>query len=66
MTPDFAGILSRFFEAIAVVRVSQRSLDAQEIAGDEESALRTALAVLDALYPEFDLAIVSVSKAVRP
>ena len=63
---DFAGILSRFSEAIALVRVAQRSLDALEIAGDEESALRTALAALDAVYTEFDLAIVSVSKAVRP
>ena len=63
--PNFAGMLSRFSEAIAIVRVAQRSLDALEIAGDEESALGTALAALDAVYTEFDLAIVSVSKAVR-
>ena len=66
LVPDFAGMLNRFSEAIALVRVAQRSLDAQEIAGDEESVLRTALAALDAAYTEFDLAIVSVSKAVRP
>ena len=39
-----------------MIRVAHRSLDSQEIAGDEVSALRTGLAALDAAYCELDLA----------
>jgi hypothetical protein len=53
---DLHDILCHFSDAAAVIRVAHRSLDSQEIAGDEVSALRTGLAALDAAYCELDLA----------
>jgi hypothetical protein len=55
-TTDLHDILWHFAGAIALIRVAQRSLDSQEIAGDEVSALRTGLVALDAAYCELDLA----------
>lgn len=60
--PDFDGLLGRFSHAIALIRVSHRSLDANETAGDEEFVLRTGLAALDAIYNELDLAIVAIHR----
>lgn len=61
--PDFDGLLGRFSHAIALIRVSHRSLDANETAGDEEFVLRTGLAALDAIYNELDLAIVAIHRS---
>ena len=51
---DLHAILGRFSAGMAVITVACRSLDAQEIAGNEESALRTGLALLNAVYNELD------------
>ena len=67
--PHFPGILcqfSQFAEAISVVQVTQRSLDAWEIASDEHAALDAALASLNAAYNQLDMEIVGLSKRVRP
>src|SRR5690348_1429173 len=58
--PDFDGLLGRFADAITLVRVSHRSLDALEVAFEEEFVLRRGLAALDAVYNELDLAIVAI------
>ena len=58
--PDLDALLGKFSHAIALIRVSHRSLNASEFAGDEEFVLRTGLAALDALYNELDLAIIAV------
>jgi hypothetical protein len=58
--PDFDGLLGRFADAITLIRVSHRSLDALEIAFEEEFVLRRGLAALDAVYNELDLAIVAI------
>jgi hypothetical protein len=56
--PDLDGLLGRFADAITLIRVSHRSLDALEVAFEEEFVLRRGLAALDAVYNELDLAIV--------
>jgi hypothetical protein len=56
--PDLDGLLGRFADAITLIRVSHRSLDA--LAFEEEFVLRRGLAALDAVYNELDLAIVAV------
>lgn len=58
--PDFDGLLGRFADAITLIRVSHRSLDAPEVAFEEEFVLRRGLAALDAVYNELDLAIVDI------
>ena len=58
--PDFDGLLGRFADAITLIRVSHRSLDALEVAFEEELVLRKGLAALDAVYNELDLAIVAI------
>ena len=58
--PDFDGLLGKFADAITLIRVSHRSLDALEVAFEEEFVLRKGLAALDAVYNELDLAIVSI------
>jgi hypothetical protein len=58
--PDFDGLLGRFADAITLIRVSHRSLDALEVAFEEEFVLRRGLAALDAVYNELDLAIVAI------
>jgi len=58
--PDLDGLLGRFADAITLIRVSHRSLDALEVAFEEEYVLRRGLAALDAVYNELDLAIVAV------
>lgn len=58
--PDLDGLLGRFADAITLIRVSHRSLDALEVAFEEEFVLRRGLAALDAVYNELDLAIVAI------
>ena len=58
--PDFDGLLGRFADAITLIRVSHRSLDALEVAFEEEFVLRSGLAALGAVYNELDLAIVAI------
>ena len=58
--PDLDGLLGRFADAITLIRVSHRSLDALEVAFEEEFVLRRGLSALDAVYNELDLAIVAI------
>lgn len=56
--PDFLELLGDLSDAISVVTVVHRSLEAKEIAeaGDEEVALRHGLALLRAAYSALDMA----------
>jgi hypothetical protein len=58
--PDLDGLLGRFADAITLIRVSHRSLDAREVAFEEEFVLRRGLVALDTVYNELDLAIVTI------
>ena len=58
--PDLDGLLGRFADAITLTRVSHRSLDALEVAFEEEFVLRKGLVALDTVYNELDLAIVAI------
>ena len=58
--PDLDGLLGRFADAITLIRVSHRSLEALEVALEEEFVLRRGLAALDTVYNELDLAIVAI------
>ena len=58
--PDLDGLLGKFADAITLIRVSHRSLDALEVAFEEGFVLRRGLAALDAAYNELDLAIVAI------
>ena len=58
--PDLDGLLGRFADAITLIRVSHRSLDALEVAFEEGFVLRRGLAALDVVYNELDLAIVAI------
>ena len=60
--PDLHDIMAHLADAIAVVRVSQRSLSHLEVAYDEESFLRKGLAALDAVYTEIDFASIALFK----
>ena len=60
--PDLDALLGRFSHALAMIRVSHRSLNTSEHFGDEEFVLRTGLAALDALYTELDLAIIAIHR----
>ena len=56
--PDFLDLLGALSDAISVITVVHRSLEAKEIAevGDEEVALRHGLALLRAAYSALDMA----------
>ena len=56
--PDVVTLLGELSDAIAIVTVAQRSLEAREIAnvGDETVALRYGLSLLRAAYSGLDLA----------
>ena len=56
--PDLLDLLGALSDAISVVTVIHRSLEAKEIAeaGDEEVALRHGLALLRAAYSALDMA----------
>jgi hypothetical protein len=60
--PDLDALLGKFSHAIALIRVSHRSLNASEFFGDEDFVLRTGLAALDEVYTELDLAIIAVHR----
>ena len=64
-TPDLHDIMAQIADAIAIVRVSQRSLSHLEVAYDEESFLPKALAALDAVYTEIDFATIVLFKKGR-
>jgi hypothetical protein len=64
--PDFSQIMAHLADAIAFVRVSERSLGHLEVAAEEGSLLRLGLAALDAVYTEIDLASIALSKYLRP
>jgi hypothetical protein len=61
-TPDLSDIMAHLADAIAFIRVSQRSLNYLDVAYDEESFLRKGLAALDAIYTEIDFASIALSK----
>ena len=63
--PDLSDIMAHLADAIAFVRVSQRSLSHLEVAYDEESLLRKGLAALDAVYTEIDFASIALYKQGR-
>ena len=56
--PDLSAIMAQLSDALALVSVTHRSLEAQEIAnaGHETSVLRAALASLNAVYNSLDAA----------
>lgn len=56
--PDLLELLGDLSDAISVITVVHRSLEAKEIAevGDEEVALRLGLALLRAAYSALDMA----------
>jgi hypothetical protein len=56
--PDFLELLGGLSDAISVITIVHRSLEAKEIAevGDEEVALRHGLALLRAAYSALDMA----------
>ena len=64
-TPDLHDIMAHLADAIAFVRVSQRSLSRLDVAYDEESFLRKGLAALDAVYTEIDFASIALFKKGR-
>jgi hypothetical protein len=64
--PDFSEIMAHLADAIAFIRVSQRSLDHLEVAFEEQSLLRIGLAALDGVYTEIDLASIALSNHVPP
>ncbi|MDA8350079.1 MAG: hypothetical protein M0038_14985 [Pseudomonadota bacterium] len=57
--------MAHLADAIAFVRVSQRSLHYLEIAFEEEAFLQKGLAALDAVYTEIDFASISLYKRGR-
>ena len=63
--PDLHDIMAHLADAIAFVRVSQRSLSRLDVAYDEESFLRKGLAALDAVYTEIDFASIALFKKGR-
>jgi hypothetical protein len=62
--PDFFTLLGKLSDAIAVVTVAQRSLEAKEIAeaGDEEVVLRYAISLLRTAYSALDIASLHSSR----
>ena len=64
-TRNLDDIMAHLADAIAFVRVSQRSLHYLEIAFEEESFLRKGLAALDAVYTEIDFASIALYKQGR-
>lgn len=62
--PDFLTLLGDLSDAIAVVTVAHRSLEAKEIAevGDEEVVLRYAISLLRSAYTALDMASLNSSR----
>ena len=61
-TRNLDDIMAHLADAIAFVRVSQRSLHYLQIAFEEESFLRKGLAALDAVYTEIDFGSIKLYK----
>jgi hypothetical protein len=61
---DFVALLGNLSDAIAVVTVVHRSLEAKEImdVGDEEVALRYAISLLQGAYTALDMASIQSSR----
>jgi hypothetical protein len=57
--------MAHLADAIAFMRVSQRSLSHLEVAYDEESFLRKGLVALDAVDTEIDFASIALYKRGR-
>ena len=64
--PDLSDIMAHLADAIAFVRVSQRSLNQLDVAYDEVCFLRKGLTPLDAVYTEIDTASIALSKRELP
>ncbi|HEX8755101.1 MAG TPA: hypothetical protein VF745_02085 [Steroidobacteraceae bacterium] len=64
--PDFSEIMAHLADAIALIRVSQRSLDHLEVAAEEQCLLRMGLAAMDAAYTEIDMATIRLTKRPPP
>lgn len=62
--PDFPTLLGELSDAIAVVAVAHRSLEAKEIGevGDEEVVLRYAISLLRRAYTALDMASLHSSR----
>jgi hypothetical protein len=60
--PDLSDIMAHLADAIAYMRVSQRSLNQLDVAYDEVCFLRKGLAALDAVHTEIDFASIALSK----
>jgi hypothetical protein len=62
--PDLATLLGNLSDAIAVVTVAHRSLEAKQIAevGDEEVVLRYAVSLLRSAYTALDMASLNSSR----
>ena len=58
--------MAHLADAIALIRVSQRSLDHLEVAAEEQCLLRMGLAAMDAAYPEIDMATIRLTKRPPP
>ena len=63
--PDLHDIMAHLADAIAFVRISQRSLSHLDVVYDEDSFLRKGLAALDAVYTEIDFASIALYKQGR-
>ena len=60
--PDLHDIVVHLADAIAFVRVSQRSLSQLDVAHDDVCFLRKGLVALDAVYTEIDFASIALPK----
>ena len=60
--PDLHKIMCHLADAIALLRVSQRSLHHLEVAYEEEPFLRKGLAASDDVYTEIDMASIALHK----
>lgn len=63
--PGLSDIMAHLADAIAFVRISQRSLNDLDVAHDEVCFLRKGLAALDAVYTEIDFASIALYKQGR-
>ena len=63
--PDLDEIMAHLADAIAFIRVSQRSLNQLDVAYDEVCFLRKRLAARNAVYTEIDFAFIALFKKGR-
>ena len=60
--PDLSQIMAHLSRAIALIRVSNRSLQHLEVAYEEESLIQMGLVALDAVYTQIDMASIALHK----